>query len=318
MDLNSIPLCTRQGYRRYSTTQEWVRAKLGPIIAGYFALDFLSVIMMKDPYFILGPELASVAPVTLPPVLASLPAPLLLLYRSIVCFSGVFLAIDLMITLYQLLSHILLRRLLGTRSELWHYPCVYGSFVYGVLDKGIVGFWGAYWHQTFRVTFSAPGVWLGRRGYLDPYSAKGKALAGLIAFAQSGFLHALGSVSCLPPSRPWAPPVFFLLNWVGILVQTAWCAALQRYGVYSRTTTPVWARRAGNLLFAFVWLIATQYFFSDDISRSGIWLLEPVPVSLFRALGLGRPGDSWWRWDPVLVPSWWNGAGRWWQSGIAL
>lgn len=318
MDLNSIPLCTRQGYRRYTTSREWVRIKLIPMIVGYFALDFLSVIMMKDPYFILGPELAPVAPVAMPRVLASLPAPLLFLYRSLVCFSAVLLAIELIITSYQLLTHLLVRRLLGTRSELWHYPCVYGSFVYGVLDKGMVGFWGVWWHQTFRVAFSAPSAWLGRRGYVDPRSAKGKALAGLIAFAQSGFLHALGSVSCLPPGRPWAPPVFFLLSWVGVFVQTAGCAALQTYGVYSKATTPVWARRAGNLLFAFVWLNATQYFFCDDMSRSGIWLLEPVPVSLFRALGLGRPGDSWWRWDPALWPRWWDGGRAWWQSGIAL
>lgn len=136
-----------------------------------------------------------------------------------------------------------------------------------------------------------------------------------MAFALSGFLHSLGSISCLPPSKPFLPPVFFLLCWVGVLVQTAGCALLRGAGVTKKL--PVWARRAGNFAFVFVWLNATQFFLSDDLARAGIWMLEPVPISLFRAMGLGKPGDSWWRWDSVLWPRWWVGR-VWWESGIAL
>lgn len=160
VDLNSIPLCTRQGFRRYRTSREWLRAKLGPMILSYFALDLLSVLMMKDPYFVLGPEYinatttSSSAPLSLPPLLANLPTPLLFLYRSLVCCAAILLAIDLIMTCYQLFAHLALRRLLGTRSELWHFPCTNGSFTYSVLDKGMAGFWGSWWHQTFRVAFS--------------------------------------------------------------------------------------------------------------------------------------------------------------------
>lgn len=322
VDLTSIPLVTRQGYRRYKTGREWIRAKIFPMLLEYFALDLLSTLMMKDPYFILGPELSTEyiasAPHSLPPLLAALPYPILFIYRALLSFPAVLIAIDLIITLAQMSAYFLLGpAILGTRAELWHYPSVYGGFTPSVLDKGLVGFWGGWWHQTFRVAFSAPGVWLGRRGYIDAASAGGRALAGLLAFAQSGFLHALGSVTCLPDSRWYLPPAFFALCWVGVAVQTALAGVLFRRGRVRVRLPPLWATRAGNFAFAFVWLVYFQYLFSDDVARAGIWMLEPVPVSLVRASGWGKPGDGWWRWDATLWPRWYVGR-RWWETGIAI
>lgn len=317
VDLGSIPLQTRQGYRRYTTNREWLRAKTVPILLGYLVLDLLSTLMMKDPYFIFGPELGPAVlqqQHSLPPLLASLPPSLLFLYHSLACFTAILIAIELIMSISHLFSHFVLHNFLGTRSELWHYPCIYGGFVTNVLDKGMAGFWGGWWHQTFRTAFSAPGVWLARKGYINPRSPSGKALAGLIAFAESGFLHTLGSISCLPPSKPWMPAVFFLLCWAGILVQTALVAMLKP--ILTRQSVPTWLKRTGNFLFVFVYLNACQFYLCDDFARSGIWLLEPVPVSLVRALGFGKPGDSWWRWDPALWPRWYVGQ-SWWDSGIA-
>ncbi|KUI66559.1 hypothetical protein VM1G_01406 [Cytospora mali] len=315
VDVDSIPLRTRQGYRRFTTRRALARAQLLPMALGYLALDLGSVYMMKDPHFILGPEFASAEPLSpLPPLLAALPRPVLFTYRSVLCFTAIIVAIELIMTCWRLTCLFLLpRRLLGTRAELWHYPSTYGAFAPNVLDKGLAGFWGGWWHQTFRVAFSAPSAWLARRGHMDPRSGGGRAAAGLIAFAQSAFLHSLGSVSCLPPSRPWAPPVFFMLAWAGVLAQAAACGAARP--VTARVPAP--ARRAGNLVFVFAWLNATQCWFCDDMARAGIWLLEPVPVSFLRALGLGKPGDSWWRWDWAMWPRWYVGR-HWWESGIAL
>lgn len=321
VDLKSIPVSTRQGYRRYTTRQEYLRAKLSTMVLGYFALDFLSVMMMKDAYFILGPEFVntnskaapSLGP---PPFLANLPPPVLFTYRSLASFGGIFLAIEIIFSCFQMFYHFALRRYVGTRAELWQFPCIFGSFTFCVLDRGMAGFWGGWWHQTFRAAFGAPGLWLSRNGYIDPRSPRGKAVAGLLAFAQSAVLHSLGSISCLPPSRPWLPAAFFLLAWVGILAQTAACAAL-RSVAGDTAGLPVVVRRTGNFLFAFAWLNYTQYLLSDDLARAAIWLLEPVPVSPLRALGLGKPGDSWWRWDPYTWPRWWAG-NYWWQSGIAM
>ncbi|KAF3762317.1 hypothetical protein M406DRAFT_263598 [Cryphonectria parasitica EP155] len=331
VDLTSLPLRTRQGYRRYTSSREWLRLRLIPMILSYLALDALSVLMMKDPYFIFGPDFEAITittsttsssslhhRLTLPPILAALPSPILFLYRALLCLPAILITIDLIMTSYQLLSHFVLAPLLGTRAELWHYPCVYGSFTPCVLDKGMAGFWGGWWHQTFRAAFSAPGLWLSRHGYIgDPRSdATGRALAGLLAFAQSGFLHALGSITCLPPSQPWAPPLFFLLCWAGTLVQAAASAALGNW-MTTTTTRPRWVRRAGHFMFVLAWLGCAQFLFCDDLARAGVWMLEPVAASPLRALGLGRPGDSWWRWDSTYRPRWVVGE-KWWESGIAV
>ncbi|ROV94624.1 hypothetical protein VPNG_09185 [Cytospora leucostoma] len=364
VDTGSIPLRTRQGFRRHATRRSLVRARLASVLLGYLVLDLLTVLMRRDPYFILGPEFASegaTIPATtisswwasasttgdsnhnqnalsLPPLLAALPAWLLLTYRAVLCFSAIITAVDVIMSLWHLTCTTLLRGphlgldiLPGTRAELWHYPSTYGSFAANVLDKGLAGFWGGWWHQTFRVAFSAPSspssplmLLLASSSsssssssspsLLEPHSPPGRALAGLLAFAQSAFLHALGSVSCLPPSRPWAPPVFFMLSWVGILVQAAACAAARPL----TNRLPRSVRRAGNLLFVFAWLVATQYWFCDDVARAGIWLLEPVPVSPLRAVGLGARGDeAWWRWERVLRPRWYSGQ-HWWESGVAI
>jgi hypothetical protein len=312
VDLRSIPESTPQGFRRYTTRRAWVRSEAIPFVLGYLTLDALSVLMMKDPYFILGPEYSS-SGAPLPRLLAALPPWLLFTYRSLVSFAGVLTAIAVVMKLWQLVCAFALAPLLGTRAELWHYPTLMGGFTHNVLDRGLAGFWGAWWHQTFRVAFGAPAVWLarGRRRR----AVGNKILAGFFAFAQSGFLHALGSASCLPPSRPWAPPIFFLLSWLGILLQATVCGTVPRTTIGSGP--PRWARRACNFAFVFLWLNATQYWMLDDIARSGIWLLEPVPVSLFRALGLGEPGDHWFRWTWDELPRLHAGE-RWWDSGIAL
>lgn len=278
--------------------------------------------MKKDPYYILGPEFADLNskpststpnPLALPPFLAALPPPLLTLYRSLISFSFIFLGIQSGFLVSQFYAHFSLGpRVLGVRAELWHHPTPFGAFTSNVLDRGLAGFWGGWWHQTFRAAFAAPSAWLARRGYIDASSARGRAVASLLAFAQSAFLHTLGSISCLPPTRPWLPSLFFMFSLVGVMVQTVAAAALRRAGVLPR-----WATRAGNFAFVCVWLVCTQHLLNDDLGRAGIYLLDPVPFSFARLLGLGGPGESPWRLSLMPLPRWYQGR-RWWQSGMAF
>ncbi len=280
------------------------------MLAGYVALDFCAVAMTVDPYFVFGPDPPRRP---LPAFLDRLPQTVLEAYRSGVSALGLLAALHVIFGLDQVLGCAVLGPLLGVRGELWNYPSAFGSFDQ-VLDRGLGGFWGGWWHQTFRSGFAAPALWLIRKGYLGPGVRSTRAVVGLVAFAQSGILHASGSITALPRTRCWQPLVFFLLSWAGIVLQETVCFAFEP----QIRTLPRTCRRAGNLLFVLLWLHCTRWAIIDDMSRSALWLFEPVPISPLRWLGFGLPGDSWWRWDRDHLPKGWHTGKHWWESGIAL
>ncbi|KAH8884464.1 hypothetical protein GQ53DRAFT_390910 [Thozetella sp. PMI_491] len=312
VQLDSIPLSTRAGYTRYATYRSFLLNRLWHIGWGYIVLDFSSVMMMKDPYFIFGPETTH----PLPPYLTSLSPWVLEVYRSAITLAGVLGALFMIMSFDHVIRCVVLgTRTLGVHGELWHYPSLFGSFDC-VLDRGLPGLWGGWWHQSFRVAFVAPTLWLVKRGYLagDHRSPIPRLVAVFIALLQSGLLHAAGGVSAIPnTTKAWTPVAFFMLSFVGIVVQQAWCRAFQG----QIQSLPRGWRRAGNLIFVTLWLHFTRWGLIDDMCRAGLFLFEPIPASPLRAMGFGRPGDSWWRWDRDHFPFWYTGE-HWWESGIGI
>jgi hypothetical protein len=283
----------------------------------YLVLDLCSVVMMKDAYWILGPENTH----PLPPYLASLPLPVLELVRSLTVMAGTVAALALYCNLDQLWRWAIGPRVLGICADLWQHPTVFGNFVPAVLDRGMAGFWGTSWHQTFRAGFVAPTEWLVRRGYLRRGATSTKLVAGFLAFAQSGFLHAAGSYTSLRETKPWGPALFFMAMFVGIVVQEVACRCLQTVLIGHGDFRPLqkvpraW-KRMGNLAFVMLWLHLFRWALVDDMARCGLWLFEPVPFSLLRALGFGKPGDTVYRAGEQL-PGWHTGR-FWWESGILI
>jgi hypothetical protein len=180
------------------------------------------------------------------------------------------------------------------------------------LTKGLNGLWGSWWHQTFRFVFSTPTNYFISNKYFSPRSQLAKISALLFAFGISGFLHAGGSVSQFPATYPTHPPIFFMLQAVGILLQATFCSIFHPY----LKMLPGWLRKSGNLAFTLFWMFETGWWLTDDFARGGIWLYEPIPVSVLRGLGFGDKGDGWWCWEYSGV-GWYHGK-RWWESGIAL
>ncbi|KAJ9139076.1 Membrane bound o-acyl transferase family protein, partial [Pleurostoma richardsiae] len=192
--LDSIPICTPAGYRRATTRKEFIRARLHSMATSFLILDLCSVLMMKDPYNILGPTTHP-----LPPFLAALPPLALTCLRRTLGLASCFFALKLVFSLWQLVACLLLGGpLASVRGELWHYPSINGS-PSAVLDRGLAGFWGAWWHQTFRAAFAAPAARLGIGSPGSPPASR--AAAALLAFAASGALHAAGSHAEAGPTR---------------------------------------------------------------------------------------------------------------------
>ena len=310
IDVAKIPCRTPSGYSIPSSQSSFVTSRLANIVVSYALLDLMSALMMKDIYFILGPN-------RLPPpntVQRShvMPHPqtyLLFLYHQSLSFIGILSAITAVFSAAEVVQYFLIERFFPSRHALWFYASTFGSFTQ-VLDRGLAGFWGSWWHQTFRVQFLAPATYLLKRGYIKKGTGFGTAVAMMVTFVQSGLMHSSGSYSSMGPSKLWKPPLFFMLQAVGIFLQASLSKALPSVSMKL-------VRRTANLLFTVMWLFATAPLFVDDLASIGMWMFEPVPVSFVKPLWLGYPGDKWWRWDEHFLPRWHTGY-RWWESGIAI
>ncbi|CAK7216153.1 hypothetical protein SBRCBS47491_002735 [Sporothrix bragantina] len=198
--LSTIPESTRHGYSRHRTLASFYRSRLATVIGSYLVLDVCAVLMTSDPYFIVGPApsvhvpwseqiehfpypaMGGGRPTSPSPTLFAIPSYLemlhrhprwLDLYRSLLGLAGMMAALQIVLNIDQLVRVFFGKLLFGPKSmtatatacQLWHYPSAFGS-VWQVMDHGLNGFWGSFWHQTFREGFSAPTQWLIEQGIL--------------------------------------------------------------------------------------------------------------------------------------------------------
>ncbi|MCJ1356349.1 MAG: hypothetical protein MMC33_006344 [Icmadophila ericetorum] len=314
------------GNVRYPTRTALLSTKLRIFIRCYLILDAMKVVMMWDPYFWgIAAGITSPAPSYFLPFIATSPV-LVRTYRLLLTLLGTYTALQTIFSLGPLffigLLPLLLpskgiysyKSIMGARAEIWHYPDMYGSYR-TVFRKGLAGWWGGWWHQIFRFGFEAPSTWALEKLGWEKRSLKGKALGMMIAFGLSGALHACGSYSLWPQTNPLSGPLaFFTLQPVGIGLQMGLSMLLKTVRVRDRL--PGWVRGTGNFVYAHVWFYYVAPLLTDDFARGGIWLMEPVPVSILRGLGLGLEGEGWLQWHWPLVR--WHTGERWWQSGLAI
>lgn len=251
-----MPRVTSAGYRHCLTAGNFTRSRLTTIAAMYLLADVLHILGRQDPYFVLGPD----RPSELSPHLATLPSWLLLAWRELLCATTTYCAIQGAFSLNDLVQHWFLSACNPARAAAWFHLSIFGSSSQ-VLDRGLAGWWGAWWHQTFRHQFSAPVAFLLRHGYLVKDSAASLA-ALFVPFFQSGLLHVFGSMS-LPPTKPWRPMVFFLFQPAGILIQDTLAKAVRP--CLSRPPSRASAR-AANFLFTLTWTYVTGVFMTDDFA----------------------------------------------------
>lgn len=303
--MDTIPLETFVGCQTYKDENEFLRRKLLSIGAAYVFLDIFKVTVMEDPYFVLG---SSSLP--LPPHLAVLPSWVVPVYRHAAVIGVIYAGMVMVFSIHDLFQYYVLSKVYPIRGELWQYATVFGSFSQ-ILDRGLAGFWGSWWHQTFRQSFSAPVSFAIKQGYLKKGARSTKMVSLLVAFLLSGLLHAAGSVSSIPDTTWWKPALFFWLSGVGVVVQQLFCTTLKP----QISRLPRVLRRLGNLIYVALWLHITVQPLTDDFAQTGLWLMEPVPVSLVRALGFGRGEVSWWKPDMESFLHWHTGK-HWWDSGF--
>lgn len=307
VDRASISGVSSVGLKRYNTRRELARGRLPMFILGYFALDFLKVLMMNDPYFIFGRTTYE-----LPSYIKGASPLALKFIRQAISSYAIIISLEMIFLIPPIgMSLILTPKILGQRAEAWYFPTTWGSWS-NVMNKGLNGLWGSWWHQTFRFAFSAPSNFLINTGYIPAHSMLGRMSALFFAFGISGILHSGGSISQFPKTDWTHAPIFFMLQAVGILIQMTLCSLLHP----AIRKMPRKVRQAGNFAFTSLWLLYTGYWLIDDFARGGMWLYEPIPFSPLRGLGFGEKDAKWWCWEHIGI-RWYSGK-HWWESGLAI
>lgn len=304
-------LVSQTGSRRFTNRKRLVSGTLAKAAIGYLAIDALKLYALYDPYFWGYTDAA--APAFYPHFVQNsyflTKTARLLVTMTFTCI--------MLGTIFKLgpifFAGVLGPRLMGLRGEaLMNPPDMFGPFG-NVLDKGLAGWWGGFWHQVFRASFEAPAIHLLRVLKLDRKSVAGRILLLTTGFVLSGYLHACGSHTQLGDTRPIRGPfVFFLVQGVGIALETLAWTTLHKAGV----ELPRAVERTINLAFALFWLYNTGPLLADDFSQGGVWLFEPIPISILRGLGLGPAGSGWLCWDSSFA-SWRNGE-SWWDTGLLM
>ena len=142
--------------------------------------DELKVVMMRDPYFLGTAPLSSPPPQYLSqlfPIFVNQPI-LTRIYRLMISCMGVIICLNYLFVLCPLFYGILLPYLFRYPhyTPLTHpalYPPQQNSFL-SVLDNGLAGWWGEWWHQMFRFGVSEPSRTLIAKLNWSPKSQKSR------------------------------------------------------------------------------------------------------------------------------------------------
>lgn len=304
------------------TSKQRLRAAFFTCLQSYLLLDVLKVVMMRDPYF-----RGTAGPDSVPPFPLSYLAPFPLLVRFYHCFLscvGVYVALNF-VTSFGPICFLGLSLAFPNASrkltaapldEPWLYADSFGPFISPILDHGLAGCWGRWWHQLFRFGFTSTARWiLSVLPSSWAANAQTKRIIHIIvAFTLSGFIHACGSYTQFPETRPVSGPfLFFSLQSVAIICEHIFKTAI--YPQLPLAGTPRWLRRTTNAVFVFFWLLFSGAFIADDFSRGALWLMEPIPLSPLRGMGLAY-GEGWWCWKEPWFRYWSDGT--YWGSGIRV
>jgi len=185
-------------------------------------------------------------------------------------------------------------------------PPFFGSFT-SVLDHGLAGLWGKWWHQHVRIMDSAPGVALADALGLQRGAKPRYALLVCSTFFFSGITH----MGLVPPAPLWSstPPNrlrvqiagFFWVQAVGVLGE----AVVEEKVFGTRTARRTDRRgRAGmlwkillartvRLLWVVAWLALTLRLLVVPARELGLWYLWPPVPTLLPGFVKDTLGGSW-------------------------
>lgn len=142
-----------------------------------------------------------------------------------------------------------------------------------------LGFWGSFWHNLYRVGFESISQFMvPPPSHGAPLSLSYEFLRMEIVFILSGILHAAASYAVDSNTYPAQPFLCFVLQGIGIILQTILTKLVRRV---SRQRYIV---KIVVFCFSLVWLYLTLRLLLDDLSRRGVYKGLALPFNIIDIL----------------------------------
>ncbi len=284
----------------YEQRGPFIRQSVISFIRGYLILDLTRAYIEYDPYFT-DPMIAVSSPLPFETI-AFVPPRLL---RSTIIAAQAWAAISQMMYLPCILPVAL--NVLGCLPDEWSphtWAPLFGSPKLVPLH-GTRAFWSQYWHQSMRVSTTAPGYALADAMRMHAGGLPRYAVITVVAFSLSGLVH----MGLVPPQPLYAykgvwhtrlsVAGFFWLQPIAIILEVIVARlATQQSGTPERKID--WSRGHGlhcrmliNALFFLTCSVCCLPLLGDMGRQIGYWRVWPIPYCPWRA----TCGNGWSAWS---------------------
>ena len=269
-------------------------------LRSYLVLDTAAFYARFDPYFA-SPLIGIDSPIPLQnsalvsfSVLAKILSPRVIRCAAIaaqlygaICLGGA-LGVPILLFVNQI----------GLLDDAWSpqsYPPFFGPFS-AVMDRGVRGLWGNWWHGMMRYITTIPGMRLSQALGLPSSSTSDYALRVISAFFFSGFIHAglvppepMYATTSLWRLRLWVA-AFFWMQILAIGVEMAFEMITKRRFEKGDKATVV--KRGCTLLWVCAWLCICLPVLGGAAKELRYTRVYPIPISAWN----GLTGEGWIRW----------------------
>lgn len=213
------PNCAEDPYRPagYRGAKARLKASFLTFLKSYLCLDIAKCLMMRDPYF--WGVVSSSLPPPFPSSLFSGYPVLLRVYRLHLTAFGIVSSLAYACSLnpitflgLSLAFPKASRSLTSVPLDApWLYSTAFGPFVESVINHGLAGCWGQWWHQLFRFGFTSTARWALSLlpVKLAPSSQVRRIVMAFLAFIVSGTIHACGSYTQHAKTKPLSGPFLY-------------------------------------------------------------------------------------------------------------
>lgn len=288
-----------QPYRGISRLEYLKKASI-QILQSLILMDLAAAYIQTDPYFFKNISITT----PFPPSTSSTPTALAILrhlppwvVRMSALGAEICSAVNIMFILPALIG-----TAVNVLPDHWSphtWPLIFGPFSV-IIENGLRGLWGSFWHQTTRHMASVPGRALNELAGISTSSTIGYVSLVTSAFLFTGILH-----TGLVPLQPLKPDFsaneirlymasFFWVQVIGVCIELLGARIFRSISM----KLPSIVRGAMVLIWTAGWLGFTLPLLAIPFRGLGYWDTYPVPVSPTQGIW----GQGWFPWSGREIP----------------